>query len=432
MMSEEELQRLKEIKAAKRDGLISLPNVTGVGIGRKVVGGKYTDQMAIRVYVSKKLPKERLKGDERIPGEVEDVPTDVLQIGEPRLLTHTTHARPARGGDSIGDCILIHEGWYTAGTLGGLFIDNTDGADVILSNNHVIAGFDFDDVDTAHAGDDVVQPGTLDWGSCTTDVIATLKRWVEYREIPQWNRVDGAIAEVINAGDVLNDIHVIGQPSGHRALTVADEGVTIVQKSGRTTQYTQGRVFDVSYDTSPMTTIRGRRIQFEDQILIQPIGGVPVSDHGDSGSLVLDMERQVVGLLFAGTDDGYAIANHIDEVFNELDIRLPGLPGVVGPIAPICLLELPHCLRELPWIPEICRSLITPICWAEAVCMKLPPACLSEMACLTLTAGCMKLYWPLPPDRTGRYAFIDLDTIPLEMQRRVESMLEEIRKYLEG
>jgi len=46
-----------------------------------------------------------------------------------------------------------------------------------------------------------------------------------------------------------------------------------------------------------------------------------MSQPGDSGSAVLDMDRQVVGLLFAGSDAATVI-NPIDEVFSALNIEL--------------------------------------------------------------------------------------------------------------
>jgi hypothetical protein len=300
-MKKEEFKRFKDVKVKNREKLLSLPNVNGVGVGPKMVRGEPTTEAAVRVYVTKKVPGERLKKEEKIPGKIGGVITDVVQIGEVHFLSHTGRQRPARGGDSVGDC---RPTYTSAGTLGGLFIDNTDGKQVILSNTHVLAGFDDETIDYAAVGDLEVQPGTYDWGDCTDDVIATLKRWVQYKVTPAWNKVDCAIAEVINPADVTNDIYVIGPPSGHRALGPADVGVTVVQKNGRTTEYTQGTVIDLSYDTSSMTTVHGHSIRFEDQILVAPIGGVPVSDHGDSGSLVLDMDNKVVGLLFAGSSLG--------------------------------------------------------------------------------------------------------------------------------
>jgi hypothetical protein len=358
-MKEEEIKKFKEIKVKNREELFSLPNVNGVGVGQKIAAGRLTDETALRVYVTEKVPVELLKKEERIPAEIGGVIVDVVPIGEVHFLTHMTRERPARGGDSISDCRTTY---ISAGTLGYPFIDNVDGKRVILSNTHVMAGFDDETINYASVGDLIVQPGTYDWGSCTNDVIATLKRWHQYKLTPSWNKIDAAIAEIITSADVVNDIYVIGPPVGTRALTNADVGSTVVQKNGRTTQYTQGTVVDIAYDTSTMTTIHNHSIRFEDQILVAPIGGVAVSDHGDSGSLVLDMSNVAVGLLFAGTSLGYMIANHIDDVMSELNIRLP------SPFTPVCIKEYTlackylhlNCLKM--WIPgEDYCPVITPI-----------------------------------------------------------------------
>jgi hypothetical protein len=45
-------------------------------------------------------------------------------------------------------------------------------------------------------------------------------------------------------------------------------------------------------------------------------------DHGDSGSVVVDDTRKVVGLYFAGSDDGYGVANPIAGVLSALNISM--------------------------------------------------------------------------------------------------------------
>ena len=66
-----------EVKERHREKLMRLPNVTGVGVSRKVVDGKPTDGLAIKVYVSKKVEKEQLAEGECVPEEIEGIRTDV-------------------------------------------------------------------------------------------------------------------------------------------------------------------------------------------------------------------------------------------------------------------------------------------------------------------------------------------------------------------
>jgi hypothetical protein len=57
---------------------MSLPNVTGVGTGRDEATGRDV----IIVFVTRKVPRDRLREEDVVPDEVEGVPVRVLAIGE--------------------------------------------------------------------------------------------------------------------------------------------------------------------------------------------------------------------------------------------------------------------------------------------------------------------------------------------------------------
>ena len=314
---EQEYQRLRAIKAQRREQLLSLPNVNGIGIGRKIVKGKYTDERVLRVYVVEKKPLRELEPHQVIPPELDSVPTDVIQIGMIRptkIPVYTDHERPAQGGASIG-----RADGTGLGTLGCLCIDNTDGTRVILSNNHVFAKADDVEWNGVQVGNPVTQPDPGDGGIVPDHNIATLKRWIQFKFPPLWNLVDAAVAEVINHEDVSPFIHQIGMPTGTRRLTFADEGITTVQKCGRTTGHRQGLVEDIDFESS-INYERGV-VQFEDQILIRDINSTPFVLRGDSGSVVLDMTNNLIGLVYA-RGDTYTVLNHIDNVFTLLDLSI--------------------------------------------------------------------------------------------------------------
>ena len=101
--------------------------VTGIAVGRKRVRGEETEDLAVIVYVSRKLGLERLPLLNRIPttlsipdakasGGVLEFITDV-QEARFGALQLTERMRPARSGISLG-----HRD-TTAGTLGGLLRD---------------------------------------------------------------------------------------------------------------------------------------------------------------------------------------------------------------------------------------------------------------------------------------------------------------------
>lgn len=242
-------------------------------------------------------------------------------------------------GNTIFDCC--------SGTLGSL-IQDENGRQYLLSNNHVLARSDH-----AEVGDTVVQPGLID-NNCTPSgdgpgaaPVAALTAWLPLRS-PQTN-ADAAIAQVgshtvslngsvLELGTRQSDGTLAAAPPGISSTGGKGENATLelrVAKSGRTTGLTCGRVtaldLDVSVDyyrdcaeTKPyMTKI------FSDQIALS---GDRFSDAGDSGSLIVDTANaEPVGLLFAGGIDtsgvSHGIASPAPDVLNELRIQTPGSVG---------------------------------------------------------------------------------------------------------
>ena len=59
---------------------MGLPNVTGVGTGKDETTGRDV----IVVFVTRKVPRDRLREEDVVPDELEGVPVRVLAIGEVR------------------------------------------------------------------------------------------------------------------------------------------------------------------------------------------------------------------------------------------------------------------------------------------------------------------------------------------------------------
>jgi len=137
------------------------------------------------------------------------------------------------------------------------------------------------------------------------------------RHIPQdWpNLVDAAIMLPIRQEDVSLSTPVIGPIQGVTDLVLGDD----VQKSGRTTEYTQGDV-EVVGATSIVNYGPEGNAHFKDQIVIRGKGGTEFSAGGDSGSGIYDMQGRLGALLFAG-GGGVTIANPIHHVTNLLKLR---------------------------------------------------------------------------------------------------------------
>jgi len=331
---------VEDVKRRWESRLLRLRNVTGVGVGIKYVKGRPTGEKCIVVFVSRKLPKEELNPRDIVPAEIEGVKTDVREAVFKALTTPEEKQkkwRPAKGGVSIGHYSI------TAGTLGCLVKDKTDGEKVILSNNHVLAASN-----QGKVGDPILQPGSYDGGRVETDTIARLKRFIPiefeqdstcpiakgfctvYNALAKvfgaktrlvtvkevYNTVDCAIASPISPNVVSDDVIDIGVPQG---VVMPQVGLK-VKKSGRTTCLTHGEIDTVDLTVRVMYDYK--TALFRDQIGIQPSQGL-FSSGGDSGSaIVTEDEAKLVGLLFAGSNTGYTIANKIQNVMEELNVTV--------------------------------------------------------------------------------------------------------------
>jgi hypothetical protein len=306
--------------------LMRLNNVVAVGVGYKTVGDVRTDELSVVVSVVKKLPLIQLPERARVPRTFDGIPTDVVETGQIFALQDPTEKmRPARPGISIGHFQI------TAGTLGCLV---QRGSQVyILSNNHVLANSN-----AAQLGDAILQPGPADGGT-SADQIGTLEQFVPIGfgvslgclgcsplaflmrllglaptpkvNEPGNNTVDCAIAKPLSADLVNPDILNIGIPTGAGTATLG----TQVQKSGRTTGHTTDQITQI--DVTVSVSYGGTRVAvFKNQLMAGPM-----SAGGDSGSAVLDMNKQVVGLLFAGSETT-TIMNPIQLVLEALQVQI--------------------------------------------------------------------------------------------------------------
>ncbi len=294
-------------------------NLLGIGIGLKEKKGQMLDTVALKFFVRTK--KKDLAKAEKLPAKFQDVATDVVQMGPLRARgPFTQRVRPGIGGCS--GCVVVNTPNgplnYT-GTLGlgmrgfGGLADQT----FVLSNNHVLAN-----ENQASIGDAVIQPGTLDGGDPNTDRIGELFDFVRLRfgtfgqPNPPRNRVDAACARIDRFGDFTREIFWVGYPQGWRTRSSVEQAVmagnTRVQKNGRTTGYTTGNIAAIDFD-GWIGYSTGDAF-FVDQMLITP---GRFSAPGDSGSCILDMEENIVGLLFAGGAT-HTIANFIEDVWASL------------------------------------------------------------------------------------------------------------------
>ncbi len=82
MAQNEAIEQAKAVKAQHQEQLLALPNVVGVGVGLKETNDQFTDQIAIIVNVSKKMPLADLPPEAVVPPQIEGIATDVQQTGK--------------------------------------------------------------------------------------------------------------------------------------------------------------------------------------------------------------------------------------------------------------------------------------------------------------------------------------------------------------
>lgn len=349
---EGDYQDLVSEQDEQQETLLEKPNVVGVAVGNRVTDDTDTGEPCLSVFVSQKLPKGLLGSDEMI-----DSAFDVVQTGDifagatqtrtrakttpkppvsraPRITEPTgdgvfaapepifvepeeevveevgiqvlrQRLRPVEGGYSVGHYRV------SAGTMATAVYDATSFPGIpsryyILSNNHVLANSNL-----ARIGDPILQPGRADGGRLPGDLIARLSRYVPIRFNGVPNLVDAAIAQA-EFHDIDRQISWIGYVRGVRLLRTIGE---IVQKTGRTTNYTTGRVTNLNAIVN--VNYGGGRVAR----MVRQIVTTNMSGPGDSGSCLCDLNGNAVGLLFAGSAR-VTIHNQMSFVQNLLNIRV--------------------------------------------------------------------------------------------------------------
>lgn len=82
MAQQDEIARIRAIKATCEEKLLRKANVVGVGIGLRQRQGEYTGELALVVSVTHKVPAEELAPEDLIPHEIDGVPVDVQAVGK--------------------------------------------------------------------------------------------------------------------------------------------------------------------------------------------------------------------------------------------------------------------------------------------------------------------------------------------------------------
>lgn len=297
---------LADLQEQVQENLLSMDNVVGVGIGRRLECGRSTGEPCLSVFVSRKLPADALTPDAQVPSTIRRCRTDVVEIGDvvagsQPAPQRAPRQRPARGGASVAHA----DG--PAGTIAAGVIDSEPSAEppryYLLGNNNTLAR-----MNEAALGDPIVQPAPSDGGRAPTDTIGRLSRFVPLAFDGSPNLVDAALAEV-KFDDLDRSVSWIGH--AREASLKVRVGQT-AQKTGRTTNFTLGQVRAVN--VTLQVRYPGRMARFERQIVLSKM-----SAPGDGGSLVFDGVARPLGLLFAASEF-VSVANPISFVQSLLQV----------------------------------------------------------------------------------------------------------------
>lgn len=330
-MAQPKFETVQQARAMAEDDLIQRRDVLAVAVGLRQTQGEQTDEPCVKAFVPRKVPLEQLPPERVLPRHVaapdrSKVPVDVEEMAPPWSPPYSTgqelrsvvpyfgmsefelrqRMRPALGGASVSHYL------FQVGTITTAVRDKKyPGVYFILSNNHVLAR-----LNGANPGDPILQPAPEDGGTYPQSLIGRLSRYVPLRfDAGSSNLVDAAIAYT-PTGAVLPQVCWIGALHALRSIQGVKVG-ELVQKVGRTTGLTYGTIVAINASIKINYALAGfgnRVALFRQQILTNHMAG-----YGDSGSALLDMEGNAIGLLGAGSTT-HTVFNYLENVQNELAV----------------------------------------------------------------------------------------------------------------
>jgi len=307
------LDRAIAAQEAHTQALLANPHVVGTAVGLASNG-----QAVVKIYT-------RSTGARGLPAVLDGVPAEVEVTGD--LVAHDTW-NGIGGSTGTARLVVFRRSLYcTVGTLGAL-VKDMDGTVYALSNAHVYANEGSKTykgpVLTGTDGDSILQPGRVDMetacGSETEIQKATIGTLWNYSPIAisrtANNVIDAAIAKLSPDANVTNTFDGVVAPSKdwvNATLNLA------VQKYGRTTGLTQGKVTGVN--ATVIIKYDNGLARFVNQVVVTGQVGA-FSAGGDSGSLIMTSSgNHPVALLFAG-GSSTTIGNPIGSVLGFFGLSI--------------------------------------------------------------------------------------------------------------
>jgi hypothetical protein len=336
-----QIARARQVQQAYEDQLLDLPGVNAIGLSLKTVDGVRIPEFALVVHVTQKKPLAELPPGEQIPPEIEGVKTDVV-VGGP-FYAHAgvpsdsdqAKYRPVIGGSAISPDGRSPAGTQKFGTLGCVAVNQdpaiTDPSKqyLLLTNSHVL----FKAPSVTHTGEKVGQPDTCSVCSkCLDHTIAHMDHDGVLSGYPSGSPpgpgpwIDAAVATLDPQTKWVAAVIQSGEGSSYTTEPIAgthpmddndvlfqldangtQQPVYAVHKRGAKTRDTKGWVISIHltahviYQDEPSDN--PLVLTFNEAIAVVPQTGFDVfGAEGDSGSVVLNDQSQVIGLEFGGTE----------------------------------------------------------------------------------------------------------------------------------
>lgn len=310
----QEVARLAAIQRQYEDRLMDLPGVLGIGVGLD----REKRQLAFLVVV------ETDAATPDVPREIGGVPV-MIERHDPDVPLHGAPgcAQPCHANQlplpvEMGNSAFTSN-FCSACTLGFVACDLETRRRVYVTNAHCstdAAGC----VAAAPIGTPNAHVGPLDANCAVASIVGQTSGQVgpncAARALSTIDaaKVDSAATQTRVA------IRDIGVPGGAPGTVLVGD---LVQKSGRTTGWTQGTVAALNYTALVGPYACCGNATFPNQIRVNAMGAGPFIQGGDSGSALLNMDDEIVGLLFSGPASGSAgNANPIGAVLAGLGVIL--------------------------------------------------------------------------------------------------------------
>ncbi len=331
-------------------------NIHAVGIGL-LAGGGSGEQYCIQVFVND--ANQELwagSGATPLPNSYRGIPLVLIEMPVAAFLSDAVISSPAAweqfpngirehqeviiGGISGANSNLTGQ----SGTIGYFCTRKSRFSRLkeihLLSNCHVFADLQKTTVDD---DDLIMQPSPGEPGS--NRPIGSLVNFSALKfegAVTDPNHIDAAIAKLWAPQQHKPLLPFIGAVKGY----VKKQDIKLgegARKFGRTTGYTEGRIFSINLDIWIRYDRTRQSAFFENQLLVEPASAFQkFVAKGDSGSLLVDEKQHAIGLIFGGMSElpealqsppaggvdkpprieGYGVANPISEVMERMKIEL--------------------------------------------------------------------------------------------------------------